>query len=432
MPRWFQWATAFFILQATQAPGFGDRLIFGEANHQGGDVYTQSINLLIMVVSIALFFANPQRVKNIQNGANLALAVAGLFFLSALWSIDPAISIREAVQYLFVVLCSIGIAANLDGDSYMRLLGRISLISAIASLGLFYVSPDLVLGGDGNYRGIFPQKNGLGEAMTMGALASLHGLRAAKSGRWRSAVSLIVVTAAAIRSESATSCLTIFVFCLMSAVAVPIRKGGVARVLAITVVVLVSPAIIAAMVFQDAFMEMIGKDPSLTGRTEIWAWAIFNIHLKPFLGWGYLAFWTPRNPAAMQIADALQWESPQAHNGLLEMLLFVGLIGTSYILFLWGRAVWLAVRCLRTTEQELGVTCLLSCVGLVMVGISETVLVDPYEASTDVFFITALLCEKALRAARVQQVSQFRSAPATSAAWKTAAAGPSGRPSAGG
>jgi O-antigen ligase len=178
----------------------------------------------------------------------------------------------------------------------------------------------------------------------------------------------------------------------------------------------VSPAIIAAMVFQDEFMEMIGKDPSLTGRTEIWAWAIFNIHLKPLLGWGYLAFWTRQNPAAMQIADALHWEAPQAHNGLLEMLLFVGLVGTSYIVFLWGRALWLALRCLRTPEQEIGVTCLLSCVGLVLVGISETVLVDPYEASTDVFFITALFCERALRAAHAQRVAGFRPVRVTSTA----------------
>ena len=416
MPGWFQWAAAFFVLQATQASGFGDRLIFGDASHSGGDVYTQGLNLLTLVVSVALFFANYQRVKNIQKGVNLTLGVAGLFFLSALWSIDPAISIREAVQYLFVVLCSIGIAANLDCDDYMLLLGRICLACAIASLSLFYVAPELVLGSDGNYRGIFPQKNGLGEAMTMGALASLHGLRAGTRGRWRSAISLAVITTAAIRSESATSCLTIFVFCLVSAVAVPIRKGGVSRILAIIVVVLVSPAIIGAMVFQDEFMEMIGKDPSLTGRTLIWSWAIFNIHLKPLLGWGYLAFWTPRNPAAMQIADALQWEAPQAHNGLLEMLLFVGLAGTSYIVFLWGRALWLALRCLRTAETEIGVTCLLSCIGIVLVGISETVLVDPYEASTDVFFITALLCERALRAARVQRVSRYQAVPVTSAA----------------
>ncbi len=61
--------------------------------------------------------------------------------------------------------------------------------------------------------------------MTLGALASLHGLRATKRRRLRNIVFLALVTIVALKSGSATSSLTIFVFCGTDAVIALIRRG---------------------------------------------------------------------------------------------------------------------------------------------------------------------------------------------------------------
>jgi len=136
-------------------------------------------------------------------------------------------------------------------------------------------------------------------------------------------------------------------------------------------------------------LEIMGKDPTLP-----------YIYQRPWLGWGYVAFWSTTNPAAMVIVEELHWFAPQAHNGLLEMLLHVGLFGTAFFVFLWARTFWLSLRCMYTPEKALAITSLLSCVGIILVGTSETVLIVPFEASTSVFFITGLFCERAVRAAR--------------------------------
>jgi O-antigen ligase len=62
---------------------------------------------------------------------------------------------------------------------------------------------------------------------------------------------------------------------------------------------------------------------------------------------------------------------PHAHNGLLEMLLEVGIVGTVFFVFLWARNVVLALRTLRTPARELGVMSLLCYGGIVLVGVSE-------------------------------------------------------------
>lgn len=43
MSRWYHFASAFFVLQAMQALGFIDRLIYGEWVGKGGDRTTQSL-----------------------------------------------------------------------------------------------------------------------------------------------------------------------------------------------------------------------------------------------------------------------------------------------------------------------------------------------------------------------------------------------------
>jgi len=159
-------------------------------------------------------------------GAILALGAAGILLCSAVWSIDPLSSARTAISYVFIIVGAIGVAANFKSDEYMDLLALMCFLSGIASLVLFVVSPALVVSEGGDFIGIFSQKNVLGEAMTMGALASLHGIRAGKRRRLRNAVFLVLITIVALKSACATSCLTIFVFCGTGAMIALIQKGG--------------------------------------------------------------------------------------------------------------------------------------------------------------------------------------------------------------
>jgi O-antigen ligase len=360
-----------------------------------------------MVCSLMLFGKGLPNLRTIRTGAILAASLVAFLFCSAGWSIDPQSSIRNAILYGFAVLGAVGIVANLRADEFMQQLALLCFLGAVASLLVFAVSPASAYGEAGDFRGIFSQKNVLGEAMTMGALASLHGLRATKTSRARNAIFLLVVSIVAVKSQSATSCLTIFSFCATDALLWLFRKGGAARIVAIAAIIVALPVMMFVAISPDSVLEIIGKDPTLTGRTEIWHFVV-DIYQKPWLGWGYLAFWSPNNPAAMEIANALRWFAPQAHNGVLEMLLCVGLIGTAYFVFLWGRTVFLSLQCLSTNQNAIAISCLLSCGGIILVGISETVLIDPFEASTSVFFITGLFCEKAVRAARLRRSSTAR------------------------
>jgi exopolysaccharide production protein ExoQ len=69
----------------------------------------------------------------------------------------------------------------------------------------------------------------------------------------------------------------------------------------------------------------VGKDPTLTDRTKIWAF-LLGMHTNPLIGTGYESFW---------LGDRLQavWRAAgvghinESHNGYLELYLNLGLVG---------------------------------------------------------------------------------------------------------
>jgi exopolysaccharide production protein ExoQ len=409
MSRWYYWVSGFFLLDATQAFGFIDRLAYGNWMGKTGDKITQSLNLLMILTGLTLFIHSYRRGRGVGLGGALALATIAFLLLTALWSTDPGATVREGVVYLFIVVGAIGIAGSLDADEFMDLLGRTCFLAAIASLVLLVVSPgNALMEYSGDFIGVFSHKNFLGQVMVTGALASLHALRLGGRRRARNIFMLLTFAGMAFASKSATSWLTIFIFCCVDGIIALWRKGGVAQLVGGILTIVLMPALIFAVADPDPILDLIGKDPSLTGRTDIWAYVIDNISVKPLLGWGYFGFWLVSNPAAMDIAEAEGWFVPQAHNGLLEMLLNIGIVGTFIFLFLFARNVMLGFKCLWTPAKALAISTILSCSGIILLGISENVLLAPTQSSTTVFLITGLMCERAVWVAKRRQ---YRVAP---------------------
>jgi exopolysaccharide production protein ExoQ len=391
--------SAIVVLLGMGAAGIVDRLVYGEWEGKPGDKITQGMNLLMIVTSLILFRQAFRR-KRIGAGGILALAVVGFLFLSAVWSVDPETTIRRGVVYLFVIIGAIGVVGSLDRDEVLDLLAMTCGLCAAASIVLLAISPNYVLMPDhSTLRGIFAHKNVLGQVMAVGALATLHGVRA--GGRRRRLPKFFLLTLfviVAFLSKSSTGMLTIFAFCAVSGLVALFRRGGTASILGVFAIMFLVLAAGIVALSPDSVLELLGKDPTLTGRLDLWPYVLNAVQQRPILGWGYSAFWLLTNPAAEEIKIALGWSVPEAHNGLLEMLLGIGIVGTALFIFLLIRNVALALRCINTSAQELAITSLLCCLGILLVGIAEVVLLEPNDILTSAFFMTGLMCERAVRA----------------------------------
>ena len=353
MSRWYYWVSCFFILDTMQALGFIDRLIYGLWS-PGSDKVTQTLNVLLIAASLILIgYRSGQSKRRFAVGSALAFSAVGFLWLSALWSLSPATTSRVAVIYFSVIIGVVGIARTLDADEFMHLLSWCCFLSAIASLLLAFASPGLTFW-QGDFFGIFPHKNVLGQVMATGALAALHGIRISRRRYLGKLCMLVVFVGMAYASKSTAALLVSLVFCGISGFDLLWRKGGAGRVIGVTLAVLLGPVLVVAVAAPDTLLEMMGKDPTLTGRTELWAYVMEDISKKPWLGWGYAVFWSESNPAAVKISDAMGFLVPQAHNGLLEFLLNVGVVGTALFVFVLVRNMVLGIWCLSTPSSGLG------------------------------------------------------------------------------
>ena len=132
--------------------------------------------------------------------------------------------------------------------------------------------------------------------MATGALATLHGIRVARRRYLGKLCMLFVFLGMAYASKSTGALMAALLFCGISGFDSLWRKGGAARLTGVILAVFLAPVLIVAVVAPDTLLELIGKDPTLTGRTEIWAYVIQDIWMKPLLGWGYYVFWQQTNP----------------------------------------------------------------------------------------------------------------------------------------
>jgi exopolysaccharide production protein ExoQ len=96
------------------------------------------------------------------------------------------------------------------------------------------------------------------------------------------------------------------------------------------------------------FMNLLGKDPTMTGRLPIWQECLHFVGMKPFLGYGYGAFWTVTSHPARLIREAVDWDTlPHAHNGYIDLLLALGVVGLLLYAAVNSAAGWRAVLHVR-------------------------------------------------------------------------------------
>jgi len=76
--------------------------------------------------------------------------------------------------------------------------------------------------------------------------------------------------------------------------------------------------------------EAVGKDPTLTDRTKIWA-ILLGMHTNPLLGTGYQSFWLGPRLAYVWNFGGLGHIN-EAHNGYLQVYLDLGLIGVALLI----------------------------------------------------------------------------------------------------
>ena len=401
------WAAAVFAVIVQQAAFISSPVLSnlvadpGSPDAQANVFNTFAIALNIIVLA-PLCLRHHRRLVAILFDNKAAVALMALIFLSTAWSIHPDITVRRSVNYFSTLLTACYLAQEFDFDQIMKILAMGIAISAIGSFlfvaafpidAIHQPSQLQIENISGSWRGVFAHKNALGHAMTVGVIAELYILTSTKARTIWHVLLLCACSALVVLSRSTTAIILASFYLLGAGLLFLLQH--MRRYFGITLAMLVITGLtIAAIYFVDpnAVWEVLGNDPTLTGRTILWSLIPQLISDKPLLGWGYSAMWIPTDPISIAISRAVGWTVPHAHNAILEVTLELGFVGLSIVLTFVGISLWRSVRCLLAGQYKLGLTSLVFFLGVIISGATESTLAQNQNIEWVVFNVLSFSC----------------------------------------
>lgn len=281
------------------------------------------------------------------------LFVPLLAFVSFLWSDLPAVSARYGFQLLFTAFMGVLLARLVPPHRFIIMM----FISMFVFCLLSIASRKQGVSVDGMVLiGLTGSKNQMALAGFNLLLPSIAVALMTQTPRWiRLAAipgALLGLLVIAITSSATAVLLAAAAGPGLIALFIMERFTPAGRVGAFLVVGIIAvPAIFLAPEISNAintFMsEVLGKDPTLTGRTYLWEQAQQLIERRPLQGYGYQAIWMGESADTLGL---LRWagisdgRSFHFHNTYLQVGVDVGLIGVAVLAATFAWTIFAGVR----------------------------------------------------------------------------------------
>jgi len=268
----------------------------------------------------------------------LLLGICGLAALSILWSPLPTATFPEVVALGLTIVVAAYLAARFDARTLAVLLFTAMVMAAALSMLATFTQPELGRHEGGPHlgipRGLYEHKNVLGLTMGIGAvpgtLLVLDGLIHRRRWTIPATVGLALIIAALWMSDSRMAQVS-YAFSLMVTLGFSLLRRGPDRLAEIAGGALgVIPPGLTGLLVSGVIMPMstlFGRGHTMFARLEIWS-AVFDVLGKRYwLGLGFESFWVDGAPTRQTVETTVGWEVPTAHNGYIEIILGIGLIG---------------------------------------------------------------------------------------------------------
>ena len=282
---------------------------------------------LVYIIAIGRLISRRHEVARVIRRNRPIVLIILLALTSPIWSIDPRRTLQTAGTLALTSLVALDISLSYDLKRQLKAVCLVLVLVMALSVVVEVFLPGFVPGGvdQGDaWHGVFVAKNNFGRSICLYVTAFITLYRQ----RWIRYVAVVsgVGLAALSQSVSAVVYIALMVM-IVTSWSILKWKATLRAIAMIGISVMGSIAMGYTLLNLARVTPMVGKDPHLSKRVDLWELSIDAVGKSPVLGYGFVAFWNSDSQPAARIREELHWQVPHAHNGYIDILLGLGLAG---------------------------------------------------------------------------------------------------------
>jgi O-antigen ligase len=266
--------------------------------------------------------------------------------MSILWADYPVVALKRFVKVLGTFIMVLVFVTEKNTDEAFKTVIRRNAYALIPLSIIFikylpvYGRSYSIFGGAVTYHGVAINKNALGILCMVSGIFFIWMLSRDREGEDYSKsrleiplyTGLLLMTFYLMSKIDSVTSLICFFMGMVTVVALRIPKfrretGKFGAYLVVAIVIVLALNVILDL--DQVIISGLGRDMTLTGRTDLWA-KLLTVDINPVFGTGFEGFWFGERLEYIQ--EDYWWIPNQAHNGYLEMYLNQGLIGLFLLL----------------------------------------------------------------------------------------------------
>lgn len=388
-------------------------LVIGVLLHFEAVPHPPSAAYAMALIPFGVLFLLPRDALKTFTVSIPPIALGAWIALSMAWTEDPERTFFLVRLQLPLLAGFMIVGAVLsDKDITQWLLNAVRVIVAITAVAVATIPSTragALLNGDllEGWHGLFGHKNDLGPFLAV----ALGIVIVVDKNPWTKWPSIAAIGVLLLGSQSVTG-LTAAMVAVTAHSWLKANSRSDDRVLTISVVVTSLVAVTGALGARaglSIFLEATGKDPTFSGRTDIWAAVSGAVADRPILGYGRGGlFFPPANDISIDLWREIGFRAPHAHNGVLDLTSQIGLVGLALYAILFISTLRAAIRSFRRNEM-FGSFVLVFLATVFTISLSEPVFLGPYMSILAMYRIVSIrldrvatLAELRLRATPVQ------------------------------
>lgn len=338
----------FITFMGTSLPSFQPKMQdIGVDEIETSNTINQIIYPVLFLLSFLGFVSNKQSVLLIIKKEKVFFLLLIYLLITISWSDYPLVSFKRWFQiftYYFIILIFLSYIKNYS--ELINILKPILYTFVIISIIVVLVIPGAKDPTFGSWRGLSPHKNSFGQRGVVASLLStiLFIYEKNRIKKILAFTMLIISITLVIGSMSSTAYVALFLFFSISILFYIkdklFNRIGVGYFLFFTTLFSITTLLIIIFVFfpevLDLFQGIFGKEGSLQNdRSRLWGVILLNIAQHPIFGCGFQGFWIIDSPNIQILYNTFLWLPIQGHNGYLDMLNEIGIIGLFLMIVTW-------------------------------------------------------------------------------------------------